>query len=237
MGGADSPRLGRDERSPEGEKGRRPAAGTDLPAEAAEPGLRAYEVPTPAGFEGARWLVGASPNAVLERIYEGDPLGLVPRCEAVLRERALLIDLNRLFLRAAARTAHEAVRYRGEHPLAEWLDLRIEKSVEDLLREDREAEYRGLPPTPEELDGYAMVTEGTGIEPGLARAVCDTFNSLSLPVRRAFYGAVYLARGITATAQEQGVSIGECEARIREALVAILSLGRAGEDEEQRGRS
>ena len=141
-------------------------------------------------YPGSELLSGASPQEVLDRILEGDPLGVQERCGQRVQERALLIDLNRLFLRSLARIAHAAPDYAGNPSLAAWLSGRIDRSIEELVAEDYEEERRGIAPQEPWDPRYALVSEALGIDMVQARRVCIAFNDLPDEVRLACFAVL-----------------------------------------------
>ena len=77
-------------------------------------------------FPGSEVLAANSPSEVLDRLTVGDPLDLEARCDRRLRQRAYLIDTDRVCQRTAARVALASMGYSGTPPLGEWLDERID---------------------------------------------------------------------------------------------------------------
>jgi hypothetical protein len=127
---------------------------------------------------------------VLQRLLDGDPLDLVPCTDRLVRERSVLIAPERVYHRAAARIAHAAMRYRGEPPLAEWIEGLFSIAIQELVAEDLDAERAGIPPaTPWDPD-YAMITEITGCQPAVARSVANAFNHLPHNVRRTTFAVL-----------------------------------------------
>jgi DNA-directed RNA polymerase specialized sigma24 family protein len=95
-----------------------------------------------------------------------------------------------LHLRALARAAHGAPRYRGSPPLAVWLRTCIDRSIDDLLDEDRDEE-RSFSLTDGELEHpYAFIADLLQCEPELARSACVAFNALPREDRRTFFAIV-----------------------------------------------
>ncbi|HUR26776.1 MAG TPA: hypothetical protein VM509_01205, partial [Planctomycetota bacterium] len=99
-------------------------------------------------------LGGLSPREILARLLQGDPLGLRQVVAARLASRAYLFDADRVHLRALAHCARYGVRYRGTPPLETWLEEIVDQALLDLLREDAEAERRGLSADEEELAAF-----------------------------------------------------------------------------------
>jgi hypothetical protein len=141
----------------------------------------------PGDYPGRAILGSRSPRVVLTRLIDGDPLEIEARCRERILEQALLLALQRVHLRAVARIAHCAPRYRGSPRLDVWLDACIDESLQDLVEEDREEEISGLPPTEPWDPRFAFVSETLGLEPALARRACVRFNMLPDEVRRAYF--------------------------------------------------
>ena len=143
-----------------------------------------------ADYPGRELLGVGSPAEVMTRVLEGDPLEIRARCRERLEEEALLLSLHRLHLRALARTAHGAPRYRGSPPLDAWLRTCIDQSIADLLEEDRDEE-RSFALSDGELEHpYAYIADLLQCEPELARSACVAFNALPRDDRRTFFAVV-----------------------------------------------
>jgi hypothetical protein len=67
---------------------------------------------------------------------------------------------------------------------------RIDDAIDDLVREDEEAEHRGIPPEEPFEERLLFVSEVTGLEPTQARRACLRFNSLPEETRVAFFHVV-----------------------------------------------
>jgi hypothetical protein len=138
-------------------------------------------------YPGREVLGSGKPRVVLARLMDGDPLEIGPRCQERLQTECWLVDLSRLVLRAYARIAYAAPRYRGRPPLDDWLRSRIDQSVVELVREDREEERTGIPAEEPWDPRYAWVSETLGLEPELARRACIAFNDLPRDVRQTYF--------------------------------------------------
>jgi len=82
---------------------------------------------------------GGSPREVLGRLLDGDPLDIGGRTRSKLKEKALLLDVERWTLRSMARVAFAAPRWDGTTALLEWIDGLVDRAASDLLDEDRAA--------------------------------------------------------------------------------------------------
>jgi len=157
------------------------------------------EIATPAGsdrFPGCELLSGGSPREVLHRIHDGDPLGMVRRCQDRLIRRAILMDVARVFPVAIACVAHAAPRYRGEPPLDEWLERCIDRAVRSLIDRDTEEERSGIPPTPPFDSHLVRMSQILGVEAPLARWATVVFHHLPTPTRRAFHAVAFQGKTI-----------------------------------------
>lgn len=196
---------------------------------------------TPSGSGGdgqpadpAELLRSGSPREVLARLVDGDPLALERRSRTHLAEQALLLDGERLFLRAVARAAFAAPRLDGEVDLEAWLAGQVERAARDLVDEDRAAERAGASPPPEEERG-AFLAGALGLEPAVARRACVVFNDLPPRVRRVWWAAVVercslercVARGLGTPAAVR--------ADLRRALLALSLLEDPGPGPEEGG--
>jgi len=185
--------------------------------------------PDAAGARIPEILRGASPSEVLRKIFDGDPLELLPRCEENLREQAILLDPSRLHLRAIARVAHAARRYDGAGGLDVWLRGQIERCVHELTEEDREFERQGLPAAGNSQARYAFVADVLGVETALARRACVAFNALPLQVRSVWFAMVVDGKSLHQCVAEGAGSTEQVLSRLRTAFVAIEESTREGE--------
>jgi len=161
---------------------------------------------------------------VLAKLVEGDPLNIHERCMQRMRSRAVLVSLDRLALRAMARIARFAMKYRGLPELELWIRAQIDDSIEDLIVEDREAERACIPSTSSENGPYGFVSEALGVEPALARRVCVVFNNLADVERRAFWAVVMEGKPIERCAAEGQGSLADMRAALHNALLRLSLL-------------
>lgn len=137
-----------------------------------------------------------SAEAVFAAISQGDPLGLAERSTRRQRERAFLLDTDRVFERALLRTAFAADTWRDGEPLEPWLVQRVDEAIDDLLLQD-ESEHRQSPTLSDEWDErYVFIIYLLGIEPRFARRACVGFNGLGAPARRAFFALLIEERSV-----------------------------------------
>lgn len=66
-------------------------------------------------------LMGRNADEVLVKLDAGDPLGLEQASRALIVERALLVDIERLVARSMAQVAFSARLYKGWPPLSNWV--------------------------------------------------------------------------------------------------------------------
>lgn len=164
-------------------------------------------------------LSGPSPAAILERIVDGDPLGLEARCRKYLREWAVLIDLERLFSRTAARISYHAWRENGTAG-NDFVEDCLANAAEELMSQDRDGLELGEP-VPEDEGRHSFLMEALGIGRENAFAACVAFNDLPPDVRRCFWEVVVEGRSV-----ERCSSLGlgdtrSVDRKVRRALDAI----------------
>lgn len=158
----------------------------------AEEGKREEREP----FPGWSLLRGDSPVQVLDRIVDDDPLEIYLVCEERLRVRAILLDEHRLTMRAMARTAYLAPRYRGEPPLPEWLAARVDEAIQQLVDEDLADELRRVPVEEPWDERYSFLAEAIGAKASVARTLCVRFNGLADEVRHAFHNVAIQGKSL-----------------------------------------
>lgn len=200
----------------------RPDAGSS-PSDAAAKGGEA-SVASASAFPGAELLASGTAKEVLERILVGDPLGVVDRARAWLDTHAFLIDSNRLGLRAMAHAAHSARRYRGKPDLHTWLELLMERSVKELVDEDREDERNGVRVVVDEVAPYAFIADALGIESALARRACVIFNGMVEYDRQVFYATSVLGKSMHRHVSEGFGPPARAEAALQRVLRRLNSI-------------
>lgn len=138
-------------------------------------------------YAGALFLSSGDSEAVLNRIVDGDPLGIQERCSAWTRKRFYLIDFERMMMRTMAMIAHTGRKYRGQVPFNDWVFERIDASADQLMEEEVEQERTGAPVSQPYSAHYEVVANIMGMTPEDTRPGCIRFNQLPLPPRRAFF--------------------------------------------------
>jgi len=156
-------------------------------------------------------LCGGTPREVLARIVDGDPLGLRPRIAAALRAGAWLMDADRVLIRALALCARRGSTYRGRPPIDEWLDARVQESIDDLL----EAEHAQPPPT---TGAFSDLARPLSLSPERLRAACARFHARPREEREAYVRLVLDRRPL----EESGAEPLETARRARRAIQALL---------------
>lgn len=128
------------------------------------------------------------PAAVaLERLQDGDPLGLYPRVSHRLRARALLLDVDRVHGRTLVQVARLGPSIEGAPNLESWLDARIDEAVASTIRQDQQDEAANLPLDFDETRQYDFMILSFGIPPASARRSSLAFNGLADWDRQAFF--------------------------------------------------
>jgi DNA-directed RNA polymerase specialized sigma24 family protein len=173
-------------------------------------------------------LQGRSPKEILSRIVSGDPLRLRARAGRGLEAQALLLDADRVFLRALALTSRAAVRYRGQPEIEEWLGARVDDALREILEEGEEAprpEGTGISRGP---DAFETMAAPLGLDPRTLARACARFHRLPFPDRRAFFDLVLHARSLDELARASGESATEIARRARRGLEALLAADDGG---------
>jgi hypothetical protein len=192
--------------------------------------------PPPAAWQ---TLFAGSPREVLSRLVQDDPLGVRGRIAERLRADALLLDGDRVHLRALARISRSAGSYRGRPELSAWVAGAVAESVQELVREmheqarrrarGREDRARGRPSHPTgdadgacDADAFDVLAGPLGLDPESMRSACAAFDVLPFADRTAFFDLVLEAKDLDACARSAGVNASELARRARRALDAIL---------------
>lgn len=174
-----------------------------------------------------RWrqlLAGGTPREILCRIVQGDPLGLRDRVAQRLHAEAYLLDADRVQLRALARCARFASRYQGRPDFPTWLDEIVNQAIEDILREDLEADVERQKSASTPGAAFIALALPLGLEPETMRLACAGFNQLPGPHRRAFFELVIQGRSLDELARQHRESASEIARRARRALDLLLQV-------------
>lgn len=179
-------------------------------------------------FPGRELLRGGTTREILERIYEGDPLGVLTRVEEWLRKHAVLIETTRVFHSTLARIAFEADRYRGDPPFDGWVNDCIAKAVGLLLDRDTHEEQLGIPPQEPFDEHYYALSAVLGIEPPLCRRAALVFHQLPDKTRQVFYKVAVEGKSLNRIVAEGYGPPEKTEERLRYAFTMMSALGRFG---------
>jgi len=193
--------------------------------------MRAANRPKPSkkkrSFPGSELLTG-TPEEILQRIFDGDPLGLMPRIEERVRKFAILIDEPRIYSATTARIAFDARYFDAATDVIDCFDHCINLAVRRLIERDAEEEKRGIPPA-EPFDPYWIaMSKMLGIEPPLARRAIQVFHSLPFLTRRTFYALTIEGKSLNRWVAEGNGSPEEVRDRLQYTLIMISTLGKCG---------
>ncbi len=157
------------------------------------------------------------------------------RCRKRLAERAVLLDVGRLVARALARVAYAGAMANGRVRVDELTTECIDRSIDELVEQDRSDEQEKRSMGPEKDPRYEYFAEALGVEPMKARRACVVFNDLPHDVRRAYWTVVIEGVSIHECASAGMGSRSEIEGRLRRALLAISLLDDPGTGEPSEG--
>jgi len=168
-------------------------------------------------------LSGQNPREILLRIVPGDPLGLESICRERTSQRAVLIDPMRVLARAFARTAQAAVDdgNRCRPDLGTWLGILVDRSIEDLIREDASEVAPALPAGATE-PYYERVAQELGLQPGSARRVCVAFNRLDERARQVFFTVVIDGGSVAACVAGKLGTLDEVRAMLLQGMQTLM---------------
>jgi len=158
-----------------------------------------------------------SPREVLARIVPGDPLAIRDVVADVLRAQCVFLDADRVHLRALARTARAALRFRGAGlDLRAWLIVQATEAVAEILAEDLDS------PRIDPGSAFVQFARPLGLDPEAMRRGCVAFNRLPFEDRAAFFALVVADVGLDAHARASGVTTNEVGRRARRGLEAVV---------------
>ncbi len=162
----------------------------------------------------AALLLCGSASQVLARIARGDPLGLRVRVAHALRERQLLVDLERAHRRVLVHCARQALSWRGEPRLSRWLTRQVDAvldELEDTMGEQHPAGAEAELGRRFQLGGHALAEAAAAVQ---AHPVHE---------RRAFFDLVLEHRGLDESSRRGECSATECASRARAVLMSVLA--------------
>jgi hypothetical protein len=130
-------------------------------------------------------LLRGTPEENLGRLVADDPLRLFSWSAAWLRERFLLVDAERVFVRALGQIAFDGAGASAGELDSPWVLARLDRTIHAILDEEREEE-RSMPfQCPPEDPRYGGLRE-MGVVGVFARTASIFFNSAPRGARRAF---------------------------------------------------
>jgi hypothetical protein len=166
-----------------------------------------------------------TPREVLARLVTDDPLGMRARLAARLRERALLVDGERVLLRAFAHVASHASTWRGRPALADWLRARLDEATDDVLAEEEDLALDGRSPSLGPTSTWRLLARPLGLDPARMRAGCGAFNRLPLDAREAFHRVVLEGEELEHVARDLDQPLGVVARGARAGLLALVPEG------------
>jgi len=170
-----------------------------------------------------RKLLSGTPREVLARLVQDDPLGVRDEVGARLRADALLLDADRVHLRALARISRFANRYRGHPELPAWIESAVAEATQEVLREEHDVCRTPAGAQSGSTSVFSSLAPPLGLEPSAMRAACAAFNALPYAERSTFADLVLRGRSLDETARSSGESATEVARRARRALDVILA--------------
>ena len=142
------------------------------------------------------FLRGKTPEELLPRLVEGDPLRLQEQTALRLRQVWFLLDPDRVFRRALAVCAHAAPLEDPPSDLDAWRVAKVDLAVAQLLQSDQQRERSDPDTLSDEERSFPLLTQSLFVEPGSVRAVSVAFNALDPPPRRAFFELLVEGRNV-----------------------------------------
>ena len=142
----------------------------------------------------------------------------------------MLVDPKRLILRTLARVARASVAYQGVPPLDTWLQACIDRSIDELIREDFEEERRGIPVQKPFDARYWKFADFLGIEMSLARRMCNVFNYMEDDMRHVVFAVAIQGKTINRHVAEGHGPPQRVQALLDEGLRRLRTMGFQGGD-------
>jgi len=156
-------------------------------------------------------LLFGSEREILARIVPDDPLGILALAGRRLCERSLILDVDRVVLRAFALCASQASTWRRRPELDRWLEARVDQAIDQVQEEAGEGER-------EAGGAFDFFAGPLGLDARALRRACRRFNSLELSDREAFFLVAVEGRSLDAVCAERGAAVTELARRVRRAL-------------------
>lgn len=161
----------------------------------------------------------------IERISTDERVDLGARVLRRMRARAILLDTERLTIAAAARLVLQASDYAGEIPLSDWLDLRVDQAVDELLDEDAFEEADGTPVENGDVR-YARLARTLAVDEYTLRRATIVFHRLPHEERAVFWATIVDGQALATYARTTRTPMHLASRRLEQAVTAFCSLGR-----------
>jgi hypothetical protein len=140
------------------------------------------------------------------RLCDGDPLEIGPRSEARLEECAFLLDPRLVLNRSLARVAYDSMRWRGDPPLAQFLERSIDRAMKDLVEEEAESALHCVGEDEGGRGQSRFLSDLLGLDPSLTRRACAVFNALGRAERTLWWSVCVREERIRDVALRTAVS-------------------------------
>jgi hypothetical protein len=137
-------------------------------------------------------------------------------------ELAHLISSDRVLFRTAALVAYHACVYGVKVADESWLSGLVERCIQNLLREDEQADRSGEPVEDEDVYAYQVVMELLDVSAEDARHVCVEFNALPFESRAAYFQYSRECAALADLTLETDVSPEQLRADLARALRRLL---------------
>lgn len=168
-------------------------------------------------------LASADPRHVLVRWLDDERVELAARCLARMRTAALLFDLRRVCMAAAARLALNGADPLDAVPDA-WIDARIDEALADLLDEDA-IEERDLRHVATDDERYASLAHQLHIDTRTVRRAAVAFHRQPHADRAAFWAVLIDGLSPDEHAAAAGIPRSVAHQRHERAVTSFCSLG------------
>jgi len=162
-------------------------------------------------------LAGGNPAEVMQRLSDGDPVGIRRRIRRRLAYQAVLLDPTRLRWRALAYCAMTAGERNPHERLGVFLDRALDEAMASLIGEDWQADREGDPATAASSP-FRQVAAGVGLRPERARRIALEFNLLDRKQRRPLYRILVEGAAPDEVAYAFGMQPDELARRLNELL-------------------
>ena len=172
-------------------------------------------------------LAPRTPEGILARIVDGDPLGLRRLVGEVIRDQRRIADADRVHLRAVACIAHRATSGDGpESP--RWIEERVLEALDGVV--DSERARADAMEAPGAREALTVLAEPLGLDPKELRRACAALNAQPAAERDAFFTLVIEGEDLESAASARGTTAREMGLLARRALTAVFRLGKASEE-------